>query len=50
MKANIGVDIKNAPVHSLEGTTASVHDKKVLLQLLHGEESSVFNAFGITAR
>lgn len=40
MKAHIGTDLKGF-VHSLESTTAKVHDSAMLPQLLHGEEQTV---------
>jgi len=38
MKAHIGVDTKSGLVHTLETTTAKVHDGCVMDKLLHGEE------------
>jgi len=38
MKAHIGVDSKNGIVHSIEGTSAKIHDKSMLGELQHGEE------------
>jgi transposase, IS5 family len=38
MKAHIGVDAKSGLVHSVQATTASVHDAQVMADLLHGEE------------
>ena len=42
MKAHIGVDSKQAIVHSLCSTAASVADKHMLPDLLHGEERKVW--------
>ena len=39
MKAHIGVDADSDTVHSLEATTAKVHDSRMLL---HGDEASVW--------
>lgn len=41
MKAHIGTDL-NGVVHSAAVTDASVHDSKVMDDLLHGEEASVY--------
>ena len=41
-KAHIGVDIDSGAVHSLEATTAKVHDSRVWDELLHGDEASVW--------
>ena len=42
MKAHIGVDADSGIVHSLETTTAKVHDSQVWDELLHGDETSVW--------
>ena len=42
MKAHVGVDAESGVVHSLETTTARVHDSQVWDDLLHGEETSVW--------
>jgi transposase, IS5 family len=42
MKAHIGVDADSGTVHSLETSTAKVHDSQVWDELLHGEETSVW--------
>jgi IS5 family transposase len=42
MKAHIGVDADSGIVHSLETTTAKVHDSQVWDELLHGGETSVW--------
>ena len=42
MKAHIGVDAKSKLIHSVAATAANVHDKHLLGQLLHGEETRVF--------
>ena len=38
MKAPVGVDVDSGTVHSLEATTAKVHDGRVWNELLHDEE------------
>lgn len=38
MKAHIGVDVKDGLVHTLETTTAKVHDKQMEESLYHGDE------------
>src|ERR1700739_2440650 len=40
-KAHIGVDSKEGVVHSVCTSAASVHDKHMLPDLLHGEENKV---------
>ncbi|MCW3784734.1 IS5 family transposase [Defluviimonas salinarum] len=42
MKAHIGVDAESGAVHSLETSTAKLHDSQVWNELLHGEEDSVW--------
>jgi IS5 family transposase len=42
MKAHIGVDADSGVTHSLETSTAKLHDSQVWDELLHGEESSVW--------
>ena len=42
MKAHVGVDADSGIVHSLETTTAKVHDSQVWDDLLHGAEMSVW--------
>lgn len=42
MKAHVGVDADSGTVHSLETTTAKVHDSRVWDELLHGDETSVW--------
>ena len=42
MKAHVGVDAESGIVHSLETTTAKVHDSQVWDELLHGQEDSVW--------
>jgi transposase, IS5 family len=42
MKAHVGVDADSGMVHSLETSTAKVHDSQVWDPLLHGEEASVW--------
>lgn len=42
MKAHIGVDADSGIVHSLDTTTAKVHDSRIWDDLLHGTETSVW--------
>jgi transposase, IS5 family len=42
MKAHVGVDVDSRTVHSLEATTAKVHDSRVRDDLLHDDETSVW--------
>lgn len=42
MKAHVGVDADSGVTHSLETTTARVHDSQVWDELLHGGETSVW--------
>ena len=42
MKAHVGVDVDSGAVHSLDTSTAKVHDSQVWDELLHGEETSVW--------
>ena len=42
MKAHIGVDVDSGVTHSLETSTAKLHDSQVWDELLHGEETSVW--------
>ena len=42
MKAHIGVDADSGVAHSLETSTAKLHDSQVWDELLHGEETSVW--------
>jgi len=42
MKAHVGVDADSGIVHSLETSTAKVHDSRVWDDLLHGDETSVW--------
>lgn len=42
MKAHIGVDVESGVTHSLETSTAKLHDSQVWDELLHGEETSVW--------
>lgn len=46
MKAHIGVDHQLGIVHSIEGTTAKIHDKEMQNDLLHGQEKAVFGDKG----
>jgi IS5 family transposase len=45
-KAHIGVDSKEGIVHSICTSAASVHDKHMLPDLLHGEEKKVWGDAG----
>ena len=45
-KAHIGVDSKEGVVHSVCTSAASVHDKHMLPDLLHGEEKKVWGDAG----
>jgi IS5 family transposase len=42
MKAHVGVDADSGIVHSLETSTAKLHDSQVWDDLLHGDETSVW--------
>ncbi|MDP1667898.1 MAG: IS5 family transposase [Erythrobacter sp.] len=42
MKAHIGVDADSGTVHSMDTSTARLHDSQVWDELLHGEETSVW--------
>ena len=42
MKAHVGVDAESGVTHSLETSTAKVHDSRIWDELLHGEETSVW--------
>jgi IS5 family transposase len=46
VKAHIGVDSKEGVVHSVSSSAASVHDKHMLPDLLHGEEKKVWGDAG----
>lgn len=46
MKAHIGVDSKEGLVHSMGTSTAKVHDKQEMENLLHGEEKAIFGDKG----
>lgn len=46
MKGHIGVDACSGLVHSVEGTSASVHDKTMMEHLLHYEEKAIFGDKG----
>ena len=45
MKVHTGVDSQSGLVHTVKVTTASVHDKQEMNQLLHGKEKAVFLIF-----
>jgi len=42
MKAHVGTDIGRGLAHSVVVTNASVHDSRVMDELLHGEEQAVY--------
>jgi len=42
MKAHIGVDSQTKLIHSVTATAANVHDRQVLPELLHGQETRVW--------
>jgi len=42
MKAHTGTDPVNRVVHTVVATTASVHDSRVMEDLLHGEEEAIW--------
>ncbi len=42
MKAHVGVDADSGIVHSLDTSTAKLHDSQVWDELLHGEEKSIW--------
>lgn len=46
MKAHIGVDAQSGLVHSMETSTAKVHDRMKMNDLLHGEEKAIFGDKG----
>jgi transposase, IS5 family len=46
MKAHVGVDLDSGVVHTLEASSAKVHDSQKFDDLLHGEEHSVFGDKG----
>jgi|TARA_B100001146_G_C16190737_1_gene439002 IS5 family transposase len=46
MKAHIGIDAYRGVTHSLETSTARLHDSQVWDELLHGEEGSVWTDKG----
>jgi IS5 family transposase len=46
MKAHIGVDSKEDHIHSVRSTSASVADKHMLPDLLHGQEHKVWGDGG----
>lgn len=50
MKGHIGVDAQGGLVHSIQTSTASVHDKKKMEDLLHGEERAIFGDKGYVGK
>ena len=46
LKMHTGVDVNTGIIHSLEVSTAKVHDKQMMALLLHGEEKAVFGDKG----
>ena len=50
MKLHIGVDAKEKIIHSIETTSANVHDSQVIDKLLHGEEREVYGDSAYTGQ
>ncbi len=50
MKAHVGVDLDSGVVHSMEASTAKVHDSQKFNELLHGDEHAVFGDKGYPRR
>ena len=50
MKAHIGVDSRTKLIHSVVGTSANVHDSRVIGELLHGEETRVWGDSAYTGK
>lgn len=50
MKAHIGVDSKTKQIHSVAATAANVHDSQVLGDLLHGDETRVWDDSAYTGQ
>jgi transposase, IS5 family len=46
MKAHIGVDAESGLVHTVEATPANVHDVTKAVDLLHGEETTMYGDAG----
>jgi len=46
MKGHIGVDAQGGLVHSVETSTASVHDKDMMEEVMHGDEKAKFGDKG----
>ena len=46
MKTHIGVESKNGFVHSLETTSANIHDRDMMKKLIHGKEKVIFGDKG----
>lgn len=46
MKAHIGVDAQKGLVHTVTATTASVHDRSEMENLVHGQENALFGDKG----
>ena len=46
MKAHIGVDAKSGLVHTVGGSTGSVHDAKVIEHLIREDDKAVFGDAG----
>ncbi len=46
MKAHVGVDLDSGLVHSMEASTAKLHDSQKFDDLLHGDEQGVFGDKG----
>ena len=43
MKTHLGVDSRTKLIHSVAATAANVHDSQVLPDLLHGQETRVWD-------
>jgi IS5 family transposase len=50
MKAHVGVDSKTRQIHSVAATAANVHDSQVLEDLLHGDETRVWDDSAYTGQ
>jgi IS5 family transposase len=42
MKLHVGVDVESTVIHSIDVTSADVHDANCLANLLHGDEQAVY--------
>jgi IS5 family transposase len=50
MKAHLGVDSRSKLIHSIEATSANIHDSQVLPRLLHGRERRVWGDAAYTGQ